>query len=146
MNCERMDPPKLLWEWELIFPTCTHPTFSNHCNWWLCNQSRDFFCDTTLVFTVTFPCKGRSDNQGTRWTLQEKLLPSPEVSGAVQRTSLQGTAVRLGSPFIKGNLCGLLKQTDIIPLINFISIQGFCSFVFILYFYSPLSHVNLKYF
>lgn len=55
MNCERKDPLKLLWEWDLIFPTCTPSTFSNHCNSWLCNQSRDFFLWHNVSITFLLP-------------------------------------------------------------------------------------------
>lgn len=153
MNCERKDPLKLLWEWDLTFYTCIHPTFSNHCNWWLCNQSRDFFCDMTyvLVFTVPwiFQCKVNSIKQGTKWTPQEKLLTSHEVSGGCtgNKPTWHCSVTWLSFlSLIKGNLCGLLKQTDSIPLNNFISIQGFCSLALILHFYCPFLHINLKYF
>lgn len=71
INCERKDPPKLLWEGGLIFPTCTPPTFSNHCNSWLCNQSRDFFCDTTYL--LSFYCSLNLPVQSQFWQTGRKM-------------------------------------------------------------------------
>lgn len=140
MNCERKDTLKFLWEWDLIYHTCIHPTFSNHCNWWLCNQSRDFFCDTTYVVSFYHPLYLPVQSQF--WKTGNKMKSTGKASNIAWSfrrlyTEEAYVAVQCDTALlslIKGNLCGLLKQRDSTPLNKFISIQGFCSLAFILCF------------
>lgn len=112
-NIERKNPLKLLWEWDLTFRICIQP---------LLTSVTGSFVIRDLLFRwhkicVSFYCPLNLPLQSQFWqtwhkkSLQEKIPTSHEVSGDYTQNKPAWHCSITWFFLIKGNLCGLRKQT-----------------------------------
>lgn len=94
---------------------------------------------------LNFPVQSQFSQTWLKKTLKENIPTSHEISGDYTQNKLAQHCSRTWLFLNKGNLCGPLKQTESISLVNFITIRGICSWTLILYFYSQFLHINIKY-